>query len=258
MGLIARRARHGPLPAADDISRLEPLSRSRGSASASCRRTGASSPTSPCWRTSRSAASRRAVPGRQPAPSWTPEKLFALFPNLGEMPRPARRQHERRRAADADRRAHADGQPAAGAARRAVGRRRAGDRRADGRDDHRAEERGLSVLLSEQNIHFAELVSDRAYVLEKGQVQWQGRMADLAATSRRSAASCRCSPRYSASIRHPEVLGRRAAPQRSQWPQGSAQQPGRRPSRPSLRSGRGEGDQSRILTALLAEPERII
>ena len=39
---------------------------------------------------------------------------------------------------------------------------------------------GLSVLLSEQNIHFAALVSDRAYVLEKGQVQWEGRMADLA------------------------------------------------------------------------------
>jgi branched-chain amino acid transport system ATP-binding protein len=39
---------------------------------------------------------------------------------------------------------------------------------------------GLSVLLSEQNFHFAALVSDRAYVLEKGQVQWQGRMAELA------------------------------------------------------------------------------
>ena len=38
---------------------------------------------------------------------------------------------------------------------------------------------GLSVVLSEQNIHFAELVSDRVYVLEKGQMQWQGRMADL-------------------------------------------------------------------------------
>ena len=38
----------------------------------------------------------------------------------------------------------------------------------------------MSVLLSEQNMHFAELVSDRAYVLEKGQLQWQGRMADLA------------------------------------------------------------------------------
>ena len=39
---------------------------------------------------------------------------------------------------------------------------------------------GLSILLSEQNIHFAELVSDRVYVLEKGQIQWVGTMADLA------------------------------------------------------------------------------
>ena len=38
---------------------------------------------------------------------------------------------------------------------------------------------GLSILLSEQNIHFAELVSDRVYVLEKGQLQWQGAMSDL-------------------------------------------------------------------------------
>jgi branched-chain amino acid transport system ATP-binding protein len=40
---------------------------------------------------------------------------------------------------------------------------------------------GLSILLSEQNIHFAQLVSDRAYVLEKGQVRWHGSMAALAA-----------------------------------------------------------------------------
>jgi branched-chain amino acid transport system ATP-binding protein len=39
---------------------------------------------------------------------------------------------------------------------------------------------GLSVLLSEQNIPFAALVCDRAYVLERGQVQWQGAMGDLA------------------------------------------------------------------------------
>ena len=39
---------------------------------------------------------------------------------------------------------------------------------------------GLSILLSEQNIHFAELVSDRVYVLEKGQIHWQGSMAELA------------------------------------------------------------------------------
>jgi len=38
---------------------------------------------------------------------------------------------------------------------------------------------GVSILLSEQNMHFAELVSDRAYVLEKGQLRWQGSMAQL-------------------------------------------------------------------------------
>ena len=39
---------------------------------------------------------------------------------------------------------------------------------------------GVSILLSEQNMHFAELVSDRAYVLEKGQIRWSGTMAELA------------------------------------------------------------------------------
>ena len=40
--------------------------------------------------------------------------------------------------------------------------------------------RGASVLLSEQNIHFAKLVSDRAYVLEKGAIRYAGTMAELA------------------------------------------------------------------------------
>jgi branched-chain amino acid transport system ATP-binding protein len=39
---------------------------------------------------------------------------------------------------------------------------------------------GLSVLLSEQNLHFAELVSDRAYVLERGQVRFEGTLDELA------------------------------------------------------------------------------
>ena len=38
---------------------------------------------------------------------------------------------------------------------------------------------GLSLLLSEQNLHFAALVSDRAYLLEKGHICWAGGMADL-------------------------------------------------------------------------------
>jgi branched-chain amino acid transport system ATP-binding protein len=41
--------------------------------------------------------------------------------------------------------------------------------------------RGLSILLSEQNVGFAEAVSDRAYMLEKGQVRWSGTMAEVTA-----------------------------------------------------------------------------
>jgi branched-chain amino acid transport system ATP-binding protein len=39
---------------------------------------------------------------------------------------------------------------------------------------------GVSILLSEQNMHFAELVSDRAYVLEKGQIRYRAAMQELA------------------------------------------------------------------------------
>ena len=40
--------------------------------------------------------------------------------------------------------------------------------------------KGVSILLSEQNLHFAELVSDRAYVLEKGQIRFEGSIEALA------------------------------------------------------------------------------
>ena len=42
-------------------------------------------------------------------------------------------------------------------------------------------QQGLAILLSEQNLHFARLVSDRAVVLEKGQVQFSGTMEQLMA-----------------------------------------------------------------------------
>lgn len=38
---------------------------------------------------------------------------------------------------------------------------------------------GLSVLISEQNLHFARLVSDRAYIVEKGEVRYEGSFEDL-------------------------------------------------------------------------------
>jgi branched-chain amino acid transport system ATP-binding protein len=115
-----------------------------------------------------------------PAPSWTPEKLFTIFPNLGEMP---------------DRRgAHMSGgeQQMLTVARTLMGNPLLVllDEPSEGVAPVIVEQmantiielkkEGLSVLLSEQNIHFAELVCDRAYVLEKGQLQWHGRMAELA------------------------------------------------------------------------------
>ncbi len=40
---------------------------------------------------------------------------------------------------------------------------------------------GVSVLLSEQNLAFAQAVSDRVYLLEQGQVQFEGQMSELMA-----------------------------------------------------------------------------
>jgi branched-chain amino acid transport system ATP-binding protein len=119
-------------------------------------------------------------PDGMPAPSWTLDKLFAIFPNLAEM--------------TSRRGAHMSGgeqqmltvartlmgnpllvlldEPSEGVAPIIV------EQMANAIVELKKE--GLSVLLSEQNIHFAELVSDRAYVLEKGQLLWQGRMSDLA------------------------------------------------------------------------------
>src|SRR5713226_638355 len=38
---------------------------------------------------------------------------------------------------------------------------------------------GITVLLSEQNMHFASLVSERAYVIEKGQIKFSGTIDSL-------------------------------------------------------------------------------
>ena len=42
----------------------------------------------------------------------------------------------------------------------------------------RLKQEGLTVVLSEQNLHFA-MLSDRAVILEKGRVRYSGAMADL-------------------------------------------------------------------------------
>lgn len=41
---------------------------------------------------------------------------------------------------------------------------------------------GLTLLLSEQNLHFTTRVCDRAYILERGCIQYEGAMAELLAS----------------------------------------------------------------------------
>jgi branched-chain amino acid transport system ATP-binding protein len=38
---------------------------------------------------------------------------------------------------------------------------------------------GLTIVLSEQNLKFAARLADRAYIMEKGQIRWEGPMARL-------------------------------------------------------------------------------
>jgi branched-chain amino acid transport system ATP-binding protein len=115
----------------------------------------------------------------RPAPSWTAEKLFALFPNLAAMPD---------RLGD---RISGGEQQMLTVARTLMGNPLLVllDEPSEGLAPLIVEQtaativelkkEGLSILLSEQNIHFARLVADRVYMLEQGQIRWQGSMAQL-------------------------------------------------------------------------------
>jgi branched-chain amino acid transport system ATP-binding protein len=115
-----------------------------------------------------------------PAPHWTPEKLFALFPNLAEMPDRlgGRISGGEQQMLTVARTLMGNpllvllDEPSEGVAPLIV------EQMANTIVELKKE--GLSILLSEQNIHFARLVSDRVYVLEKGQIHWHGSMAELA------------------------------------------------------------------------------
>jgi branched-chain amino acid transport system ATP-binding protein len=118
----------------------------------------------------------RVFVGGEPAPAWTPERLFALFPNLGEMPnRPGGRMSGGEQQMLTVARTLMGNpllvlldEPSEGVAPLIV------EQMANTIVELKRE--GLSILLSEQNIHFARLVSDRVYVLEKGQIRWHGTM----------------------------------------------------------------------------------
>ena len=52
---------------------------------------------------------------------------------------------------------------------------------------HALKKQGVSILLSEQNMDFARQVCDRVYILEKGQIQYEGSMQALARDARAKA-----------------------------------------------------------------------
>jgi len=118
---------------------------------------------------------------RPDAPQWTPERLFAIFPNLAEMRnRPGGRMS-------------GGEQQMLTIARTLMGNPRAIllDEPSEGlapviveqmaRTIKALKSEGLTVVLSEQNLHFAHLVADRAYIIEKGRIRYSGTMSDLAA-----------------------------------------------------------------------------
>jgi len=119
-------------------------------------------------------------PAREGAPVWTPERLFKLFPNLGEMrDRPGGRMSggEQQmltiaRTLMGNPRAILLDEPSEGLAPVIV------EQMANAIRALKAE--GLTVILSEQNLHFASLVADRAVIIEKGRVRYAGTMAELA------------------------------------------------------------------------------
>ncbi|WP_312760662.1 ATP-binding cassette domain-containing protein [Pulveribacter sp.] len=122
----------------------------------------------------------RTWPGGEPAPHWTPERLFQLFPNLGEMP-------------------HRPGGRMSGGEQQmlTVARTLMGqpylvllDEPSEGVAPVIVEQmahairalksQGVGILLCEQNLTLAEAVADRACVLEKGRIVHEAPMAALA------------------------------------------------------------------------------
>ncbi len=126
----------------------------------------------------------RQAPRRQPdgsaLPPWTVQRLFALFPNLAEMPqRPGGRMSGGEQQMLAVARTLMGqpllvllDEPSEGVAPVIVQQMARAIAELKGH--------GLAVLLCEQNLAFAQAVADRACVLEKGRIVYQAPMAELA------------------------------------------------------------------------------
>ena len=120
-------------------------------------------------------------PARNGVAAWTPERLFTVFPNLAEA------------------RNRAGGRMSGGEQQMlAIARTLMGnpslillDEPSEGLSPKIVEQLAetlvalrrehLTILLSEQNLHFARLVSDRATIIEKGRVRYSGTIDELAA-----------------------------------------------------------------------------
>ena len=121
-------------------------------------------------------ARRKPRPG---APHWTPEALFALFPNLA-----ARRRRPGGRMSGGE-------QQMLTIARTLMGNPSLVllDEPSEGLSPKIVEQmvdailtmkkEGVSIVVSEQNLHFAKLISDRAYIIERGRICFGGTMAEL-------------------------------------------------------------------------------
>jgi branched-chain amino acid transport system ATP-binding protein len=120
-------------------------------------------------------------PKREGLQPWTPERLYDLFPNIGQMPGRlgGRMSGGEQQMLTIARTLMGNpsivllDEPSEGLAPKIV------------EDMARAililKKEGLSILLSEQNLHFARLIADRAYVIESGAIRYSGTMAELAA-----------------------------------------------------------------------------
>jgi branched-chain amino acid transport system ATP-binding protein len=119
--------------------------------------------------------------GRSEDKPWTPERLFELFPNLAEARhRPGGRLSGGEQQMLTVARTLMGNpllilldEPSEGVAPIIV----------DAMADMMVElkKTGVAIVLSEQNLPFAELVSDRAYVIEKGELRFSGTMQALSA-----------------------------------------------------------------------------
>jgi len=116
---------------------------------------------------------------RRSAPYWTKERLFELFPNLADMRnRPGGRMSGGEQQMLTIARTLMGNpslilldEPSEGLSPKIV------EQMVDAILTMKKE--GVSMLVSEQNLHFARLISDRAYIIERGRICFAGTMSEL-------------------------------------------------------------------------------